>query len=124
MNWRLKENIDVIQVWGKGPEKGDMKWECSENEKGKEKVKINRDPLFQIVEFMSRDLQTLENPIVPDWHEHKAGAHLWRWWERKQNGGPELCQQSHGVRVYIQPNGLRREGSNKDVGGGVLLQIK
>ena len=38
MNWRLKENIDVIQVWGKGPEKGDMKWECSENEKGKEKV--------------------------------------------------------------------------------------
>lgn len=34
--------------------------------KGKEKVKISRDPLFQIMEFMSRELQTLENPIVPD----------------------------------------------------------
>ena len=38
MNWRLKKNIDVVQVWGKCPEKGDMKWECSENEKGKEKI--------------------------------------------------------------------------------------
>ena len=34
--------------------------------KGKEKVKVNRDPLFQIMEFMSRELQTLENPIVAD----------------------------------------------------------
>lgn len=38
MNWRLKENTDIIQVWGKHPEKGDMKWECNENEKGKEKI--------------------------------------------------------------------------------------
>ena len=34
--------------------------------KGKEKVEINGDPLFQIMEFMSRELQTLENPIVAD----------------------------------------------------------
>lgn len=35
MNWRLKEAI-VIQVWDdECPEQGDMKWECSENEKEK-----------------------------------------------------------------------------------------
>lgn len=34
--------------------------------KGKEKVKINRDPLFQIMGIYVRELQTLENPIVPD----------------------------------------------------------
>lgn len=76
------------------------------------------------MEFMSRELQTLENPIVADWHEHKAGAHLWRWWERKQDRGPELCQQTHGMRVHIQPNGLRREGSNEDMVGASVIANK
>ena len=26
--------------------------------------------------------------------------------------------QTHGMRVHIQPNGLRRKGSNEDVAGG------
>lgn len=35
-----QENVDVIQVWDdKCPEEGDMKWECNENEKGKEKIR-------------------------------------------------------------------------------------